>query len=384
MRPSIRLTLTLAFGALLTVVLGIFGVVMGNAVEGTLAREMDRRLVVRASEIRLALWPGGQPADAEVFKRSDLDFSETKLIARLAFVQLVDTMGRVLAASDSLEPLGTPLAPPPAGPVAEDTAPWFTDTTVLDGIPLRVLTVPLFSGRSMVGRLLVGQDRRSLQEERARLASLLAILWATALGGGSLLAWITTRQGLAPLTAMARHAQRIAGGRLFHERIAGADRTDEVGWLVEVINQLLATVENTLDQHRQFVADTSHELRNPLLTIQTNLDLLDRIDDPAERAECLRETRAEVQRMSRLVIDLLLLARGEERLILERTTVLLRELVYQAARIAQRHTNGQHIEVFALPRSRSWPMRAAFTRSLATSSTTRSGTPRPAAPCAWN
>ena len=51
--------------------------------------------------------------------------------------------------------------------------------------------------------------------------------------------------------------------------------------------------------------------------------------------------------MSRLVIDLLLLARGEEGLILERSKVALRELVYQAAHNAQRHTSGQHIEVSA-------------------------------------
>ena len=66
-----------------------------------------------------------------------------------------------------------------------------------------------------------------------------------------------------------------------------------------------------LRQHRAFVADTSHELRNPLLALRTNLDVLERIDDPALRHECLVEARAQSERMTRLVSDLLLLARAE-------------------------------------------------------------------------
>ena len=88
-------------------------------------------------------------------------------------------------------------------------------------------------------------------------------------------------------------------------------------------------------------------MRNPLLTIQANLDLMNRIDDPAERTECLDDIRVQVRRMARLVSELLLLAHAEEGLILERHPVLLRPLVEEAAREAKRHAAGQHIEIAA-------------------------------------
>ena len=75
---------------------------------------------------------------------------------------------------------------------------------------------------------------------------------------------------------------------------------------------LLARVDASLTAQRQLLADTSHELRTPLTTIRGNLDLLASDLPSSERGEVLDETRQEVDRMSRLVRDLLLLAeRGE-------------------------------------------------------------------------
>ena len=67
-------------------------------------------------------------------------------------------------------------------------------------------------------------------------------------------------------------------------------------------------VEEVLAAQQQLLADTSHELRTPLTTIRGNLDLLERGLPDADRAEVLNESREEVDRMARLVRDLLLLA----------------------------------------------------------------------------
>ena len=74
-------------------------------------------------------------------------------------------------------------------------------------------------------------------------------------------------------------------------------------------NQAFARrVEQVLAAQQQLLADTSHELRTPLTTVRGNIDLLERELPPSERAEVLVETREEVDRMTRLVHDLLLLA----------------------------------------------------------------------------
>jgi signal transduction histidine kinase len=74
------------------------------------------------------------------------------------------------------------------------------------------------------------------------------------------------------------------------------------------VDDLTARVDDVLTAQRQLLADTSHELRTPLTTVRGNLELLDRDLPAAERAEILAESREEVDRMSRLVRDLLILA----------------------------------------------------------------------------
>ncbi|HEY3060983.1 MAG TPA: ATP-binding protein [Chloroflexota bacterium] len=72
-----------------------------------------------------------------------------------------------------------------------------------------------------------------------------------------------------------------------------------------------ARVDNLLTAQRQLLADTSHELRTPLTTIRGNLELLERELPPQERSEILAESREEVDRMARLVRDLLVLAESD-------------------------------------------------------------------------
>jgi signal transduction histidine kinase len=110
-------------------------------------------------------------------------------------------------------------------------------------------------------------------------------------------------------------------------RIIRASR-DEVTRLAVTFNQMRAQLqaayeeqEYTLASQRRFVADASHELRTPLATIRTNLELLQRAGDdlpPADRDEALADAIAEIQRLSRLVGDLLTLARVDSGLRLER------------------------------------------------------------------
>jgi signal transduction histidine kinase len=87
-----------------------------------------------------------------------------------------------------------------------------------------------------------------------------------------------------------------------------AARRKDIARRTRTFNDLLGRVDNLLTAQRQLLADTSHELRTPLTTVRGNLDLLERDLPAAERAEVLAETREEVDRMARLVRDLLLLA----------------------------------------------------------------------------
>src|SRR5206468_3346789 len=114
----------------------------------------------------------------------------------------------------------------------------------------------------------------------------------------------------------------------FSRRIEGERQRGEVGDLVRTLNELIAKVESTLDAHRSFLADSSHELRRPLAVVRGNLEVLRSGALPAEeREQVIAETEVESRRMSRILSDLLLLSQVDARLILQRSPSDLGELL---------------------------------------------------------
>jgi two-component system sensor histidine kinase BaeS len=113
----------------------------------------------------------------------------------------------------------------------------------------------------------------------------------------------------------------------FSQRLKEDVRDPDAAALTRIFNQLIARVDRVLTAQRQLVADTSHELRTPLTTISGNLEFLEGDLPETDRAEVLADTRQEVNRLSRLVNDLLLLAEIGERINPERAPVRLDLLI---------------------------------------------------------
>ncbi|HEU4783403.1 MAG TPA: HAMP domain-containing sensor histidine kinase [Ktedonobacterales bacterium] len=122
---------------------------------------------------------------------------------------------------------------------------------------------------------------------------------------------------LRPLTRISRASKRIASGDLSY-RVGLPERTDEIGQLANSFDEMAERIEQAFtaqqaseERMRMFIADASHELRTPLTAIRGYLDLLNigAIDDPATARSSLQAARNEADRMSRLLNDLLTLAR---------------------------------------------------------------------------
>jgi signal transduction histidine kinase len=122
---------------------------------------------------------------------------------------------------------------------------------------------------------------------------------------------------LRPLTRISRASKRIASGDLSY-RVGMPERTDEIGQLANSFDEMAERIEQAFtaqqaseERMRMFIADASHELRTPLTAIRGYLDLMNMgaIDDPATARSSLQAARNEADRMSRLLNDLLTLAR---------------------------------------------------------------------------
>ena len=106
----------------------------------------------------------------------------------------------------------------------------------------------------------------------------------------------------------------------------------EVAPLVDAINDLLARLGGALSRQREFVADAAHELRTPLTALRLQLQLAERATDPAERERAHAQLREGIARATRLVEQLLTLARADpEAAMAARETVDLAEVARRAA-----------------------------------------------------
>lgn len=185
----------------------------------------------------------------------------------------------------------------------------------------------------------------SLDAVDAQIASLLTLLLllapallGVATAGGIFLADRT----LAPIDRITRTARAIGAGNLTG-RLGLAPRDDEVGRLAATFDGMLDRLERAFAQQRQFAADASHELRTPLTIIRGDLDVLLRHPrSPEDYVEAVRGVNEEVTRVSRLVDDLLTLARadsGQAELAREflYLDALIDDLAASMQRLAQAH-----------------------------------------------
>ena len=219
--------------------------------------------------------------------------------------------------------------------VAAGDAGEFLSDDEVDGDHVRVLTVPLRGGGAI-------QFARSLESTDAVLARLRWVLLALVVGGialAALLGRLTARHLVAPVTRVTAAARHIAQTEDLGRRIEVTSQ-DEVGELAARFNAMLDTLEGSIAAQRQLVADASHELRTPVTSLRTNIEVLAESElDPAERARVIADVQAQAEELSALVADLIELARGDEVApVLE--DVRLDALVTEAIERARRHAPG--------------------------------------------
>ena len=178
----------------------------------------------------------------------------------------------------------------------------------------------------------------------ARLMLLMAVLGATlAFGAG----WLLSSRALRPIAVLTETAGTIARSQEFSRRVIVHRSRDELGRLGTTFNEMLASLERAYAAQQRFVADASHELRAPLTVIQANLELLEHAPGLAldERARAVHEAHAETARLSRLVADLLALARADSGETIRHAPVELDRIVMDVVGEARHLASGQRLEL---------------------------------------
>ncbi|MEM9202072.1 MAG: ATP-binding protein [Actinomycetota bacterium] len=129
---------------------------------------------------------------------------------------------------------------------------------------------------------------------------------------GGLLAWLLTGRALRPVHAITTQVGAISTSNL-HERVPQPSTGDEVAELAATMNSMLDRLEIDDRRLRQFVSDASHELRSPVAVLRSEAEVAKRAPDATSIDELADGVLIESARLQRIVEDLLVLARGEER-----------------------------------------------------------------------
>jgi heavy metal sensor kinase len=213
------------------------------------------------------------------------------------------------SSGEQLHRSGTSASLPPVQP-ASVPASYRYETVQANGERWRTLTSPItVGGHAVVFRVSRSEERvrQQLWEIVVVLVFGLPLVVALATVGGYVLA----RRALAPIDHLASAAQRITAERL-HERLTVPNKTDEIGRLAAVINDMFGRLESSFALLQRFTADASHELRTPLAVVRGigEAAVAER-RNPAEYEEAIGSMLEEVDRMTNLVDTLLRLSHGD-------------------------------------------------------------------------
>lgn len=188
----------------------------------------------------------------------------------------------------------------------------FRDTILMpSGELLRVATRRTrgHDGEDFYVRL--GHSLAALQQARKRLLLVFGIAIPLALLLSSFGGLVLANQALQPVDRITKAAEHIAAGDLA-ERVPVPQKMDELGRLASTFNYMISRLQSAFERQKQFTSDASHELRTPLAVMRGELEIaLRRERTPEEYQRTLGSNLEEIIRLSRLVEDLLMLARAD-------------------------------------------------------------------------
>lgn len=341
MRPvSIRLKLTALYVAVFGVFLIAFSGWIYVMMDQKLSHTVDQRLKTMAELIAktdLCAVPSFLPPEFERRLQRIFGVRPTG-----KFVRLLDLSGEIGSRTGNLEQTKIPVDKELVKRVTEGEVVYETRRLFDDGLLIRFINYPIVDYQSRVrGIVQVGTSLEPIRDSLQNLLLILVVSVPTLIFVAGLVGYFLAGKALKPIRDITATARHITGNNL-DERITVAMARDEIGQLSATINDMLDRLSSAFCKVKQFSADASHELRTPLTIMRGEVEIALRGSRSTEEyREILASNLEEVDRMSRIVSDLLLLAKadmGQEALLNEPVEMagIVESLVGQFTLLAER------------------------------------------------
>lgn len=304
-------------------------VVVGSASVVLLYRSMCADVDNAANSRALAV--------AERLKKEPPDELESVLLAtdqRIVAVQVIDARGRIVRRSDSAPK--EPLIPLRSNNFRDPQV--GVSATADDDTRVAALTADGRKGRYTV---LVGGGIEPIESMTSTVATMLTITAPVVAVVAAGVTYLLVRRSLRSVDAIRSRVTQISASDL-SGRVPVPDRADEISALAVTMNEMLGRIEAGHTAQRRFVGDASHELRSPLATVISALEIAQNHPEVFDKTLVQTALLPEAHRMQSLVEDLLLLARADEHgLPMRRTEIDLDDLASDEVTRLKRETSLQ-------------------------------------------
>ena len=338
MNLPVKARLTLWYVLLFAVIVALWSGFVILRVRADLYSGLDHSLASRATQLATVLSSSGK---GSAFKNAS-DSTLVGVAPTEAIAQLLSSTGEVLQHSgDSVS--ADPVVDQSVLSAAKSTGRAQIATIRVSSEQFRVLLVRLPKTDRF---LLVGQASDSTDRSIERLALVMALSGPLALLAAAIVGWFLARRALRPVSRMTTTAANIGIDHL-DDRVPVPPANDELRALAETLNGMLARLETGVRDKRRLIANASHELQTPLAVMRTELDVfLATTDLTSDTAEVLESVREEADRMSRIVRNLLTLARFDDgNLTLLKEPQDLRQLAEEAVEVFGTLARERHVGV---------------------------------------
>ncbi|MET7865197.1 sensor histidine kinase [Micromonospora taraxaci] len=287
----------MAIGVLgLTVGLALGGVVLLGALGFVLQRTVDTEAFRTADAVALLAAEDALPDPLPV-------------AGGQVRVQVVDAQGRIRAASIDADRLVPMVRPERLDHDRRQRLEVPAERVGLAG-PVRVVAVPVGTAADPL-TVLVARSMADVRHSTHVVRTILLVAFPLLVAVLAAVAWRVVGATLRPVEALRRGAEEITG-RAGAGRLPVPASADEIHRLAVTLNGMLDRLESARIRQRAFVSDAAHELRSPLTNIRTELEVAERLADRTDWTAVTANLLADTDRLSRLVDDLLLLARLDE------------------------------------------------------------------------
>ena len=304
---TIRKKLTVLYAGFLTIIIILFGVTVFSVMRLVMIGNIDQTLRDTAEHIvftSLINEPNGNiEGDAPLIEVAPLDIYRASAV----YVQVWVSDGGEYTLHESSANIAWHDAAPIHADGIHTHVPTFANIDI-DGNNFRVLTHPIIVDGMAMGIIQAGESLEIINQTTDTLFFIMVVTCVVAIIGGNIITMWFSQRALEPIEEVTRVAARVAGTNDLSTRLAWNGPDDEVGRLISVFNHMMTRIQHLFSVQQRFIADMSHELRTPLTVIKGNLELVQRygMDDTS-----LEAIESETERISRLVNDLLMLARAD-------------------------------------------------------------------------